>query len=156
MFWNLMDALNSTQYIICSCFSDVNKWKWFVYIFKKLWKVFNVGIKRKLLTWGLTICSCGCCLHFVKKRKVYQYGYQIKAIELGVKNMLFLDRLRLFLSQGCSQRTPILQDWVFLESSCYLLHKLFRNYIHVKKSLLHFTTFKGRGREIRSTEFEIL
>ena len=33
------------------------------------------------------------CLHFEKTVKGYQYGYQMNALDLGVKNMLFVDRL---------------------------------------------------------------
>ena len=32
------------------------------------------------------------CLYFEKTVKRYQYGYQMKALELGVKNMLFIDQ----------------------------------------------------------------
>ena len=60
MFWNVVDAFNSTQYtilksyflksIIFLCFSDVNKWHRFIYILKKRKKVINMGIKWKVLT----------------------------------------------------------------------------------------------------------
>ena len=30
------------------------------------------------------------CLHFEKMVKGYQYGYQMKALDLGVKNLLLL------------------------------------------------------------------
>ena len=50
-------------------------------------------------------------LHFEKTVKGYHYGYQIKALELGVKNMLFVDRFLSFLMQDWLQRTPILKDF---------------------------------------------
>ena len=30
------------------------------------------------------------CLHFEKPVKDYQYGYQMKGLDLGIKNMLFV------------------------------------------------------------------
>ena len=32
------------------------------------------------------------CLHFEKTVKGYQYRYQMKDLDLGVKNMLFVDQ----------------------------------------------------------------
>ena len=43
--------------------------------------------------------------------KGHQYAYQIKALEPGVKNMLFVDRFWCFLTRDWSQPTPILQDF---------------------------------------------
>ena len=65
VFQNLVDTFNLTKYttlksyfiksIICLCFPDVNKCHQFVYILKKRYKVINMGIKWKVLTWGLRI-----------------------------------------------------------------------------------------------------
>ena len=86
MFWNLVDAFNSTQYnimlksyffksIFCLCFSDVNKWHQFIYILKK------------------------------KTVKFYQYGYQMKRLDLRVKNLLLNDFV-VFLC-GTSRSRPL-------------------------------------------------
>ena len=54
----------------------------------------------------------------IKTVKVYQYGYQMKGLDLRVKNLLFVDRFCCFLMWDWSQRTPILQDFFFFENSC--------------------------------------
>ena len=60
-------------------------------------------------------------LHFEKTVKVYQYGYQIKGLDLRVKNLLLVDRFCYFLTRNWSQRTPMLQD--FFSSFYEVNHK---------------------------------
>ena len=87
------------------CFSDVNKYHLFVYSLKKWQKFINMGIKWKVLTWVLwiwilLIYFC-VCLYFMNINKCKQksfsefttqpeeYGYQIKAHDKKIANMMF-------------------------------------------------------------------
>ena len=53
-------------------------------------------------------------LYFERKKmvKVYQYGYQMKGLDLRVKNLLLVDWFCCFLMRNWSQRTPMLQDFL--------------------------------------------
>ena len=51
--------------------------------------------------------------------KDYQYGYQMKSLDLGVKNILFIDQFWCFLMQDWSQWTPILQDFFSFDLTCF-------------------------------------